>query len=354
MNLYLTEDKSSWEKLLIILPPILSSIFVLTLSFLELAPEQTNPMTWLLIVVFIDVAHVWSTLFRTYLSRSGLKKWKNPLWFVPLACYLLGVCLYAFGPRLYWIVLAYFAVFHFIRQQYGLYSLYSQRERKAYQKEQSPLMGKITIYSATLIPLLIWHFSGPQNFFWFVPDDFLYFPNKVLVNVLKVIGPAILIFYLYHNVKRSSLKNVAKSPPVWIILGTYLAWWTGIVWIGTDWSFTITNVIAHGVPYFALIGLLHFGQPRSEGEHDKLDLLWPRSFALINATALVLALAFIEEGLWDALMWRDHAQFFEGIMSFFYNSGPIEEVGIQSFLVPLLALPQATHYALDGLIWRRG
>ena len=58
-----------------------------------------------------------------------------------------------------------------------------------------------------------------------------------------------------------------------------------------------------------------------------------------------MGLAFGEEWLWDLGIWHDHPTFFgEG-----WDLGP----GTQALLVPLLALPQATHYVLDGFIWKR-
>lgn len=351
-KLYLTENKKAFEKIFIISPPILSSLIVLIAFSLDMAPKNTNPLTWLLIVVFIDVAHVWSSLFRTYLSKEGMRKWRKPLMLIPMVCYFFGVFLHAFGPKVFWMGLAYFAVFHFIRQQYGFIKLYS----KAGQSSSiNPGLEKLTIYSACLIPILIWHLSGPQKFFWFVPEDFLYFESQSLVTVLKVIGPSILFYYLFMVVRKSNVAALA-SPKVLIILGTYLAWWSGIVWVATDWAFTITNVISHGIPYFALILINHFTKDKSSDLYFFNSDQWqklPRPFIIASALLLVFSLAYIEEGLWDSFLWHDHNEYFKWFLRDLYNKGPITELGLQSFLIPLLALPQTTHYALDGLIWRR-
>ncbi|MGZ3476685.1 MAG: hypothetical protein ACXWUG_22920, partial [Polyangiales bacterium] len=55
--------------------------------------------------------------------------------------------------------------------------------------------------------------------------------------------------------------------------------------------------------------------------------------------------ALIEEGLWDRFVWHDHEHLF--------GEGELLSPRALAFLVPLLALPQAVHYALDGVIWRR-
>ena len=55
-------------------------------------------------------------------------------------------------------------------------------------------------------------------------------------------------------------------------------------------------------------------------------------------------IAFAEELVWDRAVWHDHGWLF----------GDAWDVGaLKLLLVPLLALPQLTHYVLDGFIWRR-
>ena len=59
--------------------------------------------------------------------------------------------------------------------------------------------------------------------------------------------------------------------------------------------------------------------------------------------AAVWALAYVEELLWDRGVWFERSWLFGG-----WN---LE--AWRGLLVPLLAVPQLTHYVLDGFIWRR-
>ena len=65
-----------------------------------------------------------------------------------------------------------------------------------------------------------------------------------------------------------------------------------------------------------------------------------RRFAFYGA--LLALLAWAEEWLWDRAVWGEHATLFPG--PFLDVSGVL--------VVPLLALPQLTHYILDGYLWR--
>jgi len=59
-------------------------------------------------------------------------------------------------------------------------------------------------------------------------------------------------------------------------------------------------------------------------------------------------MAYLEEGIWDHFVWRDHSELFGWL-------GGLPEVldgASMALLVPLLAVPQATHYILDAFIWK--
>jgi hypothetical protein len=71
--------------------------------------------TWIATVVFVDVAHVWATAYRVYLDPDEMRRRPALYLGLPLAAYMIGVGLYSVGSAsLFWRVLAYVAVFHFM------------------------------------------------------------------------------------------------------------------------------------------------------------------------------------------------------------------------------------------------
>jgi len=62
---------------------------------------------------------------------------------------------------------------------------------------------------------------------------------------------------------------------------------------------------------------------------------------------ILVSLAFAEEMVWDRLVWHAHPTLFGGTVDG-------EELGriAKAVVVPLLAVPQATHYILDAVLWR--
>ena len=117
--------------------------------------------TWVTAILMIDVAHVWSTSFRTYFDVEELK---SRLWLylsVPVLGYVFGVALYSEGRMVFWTVLAYVAVFHFVRQQYGWVALY--RRKNGETSRFTFWIDTVAVYAATIYPLIFWMSSSPQQ-----------------------------------------------------------------------------------------------------------------------------------------------------------------------------------------------
>ena len=86
---------------------------------------------WVVLVLLIDVGHVWATLFRTYFDPEARAHNRDLLLFFPLLCFAGALGLALISEALFWRVLAYIALYHFIKQQYGITALYNVRVSSA-------------------------------------------------------------------------------------------------------------------------------------------------------------------------------------------------------------------------------
>jgi hypothetical protein len=336
--------------------PVIDGVFILSPPFIALLlvicfPAQFQASSaipvyyWLFLVVFIDVAHVYSTLYRTYFTLGAYKK-NTFLIVVPIACYIVGVLLHSYDGMLFWRILAYLAVFHFIRQQYGFMRLYSRQEGSNYWYR---LIDKLAIYTATIYPLFYWHFEGNRNFSWFVDNDILSYHSPVLLSI----GLGCYLFIITAYVIKESIyvlkTKYFNRPRNLLIAGTFLSWYFGIVYFNGDLAFTTLNVISHGIPYMALIWI--FEKKKQGKTTGKGSLIIKYTFSKYGGVVffvfLLAFLAYVEEGLWDGMIWKEHGSVF----SLFSGLPKIGNEQILSLLIPLLALPQSTHYVLDGFIW---
>ena len=292
--------------------------------------------SWVPAVLLVDVAHVYATLFRVYLDGEELRRrlWLYAL--VPALTYALGVALYSEGEMLFWRVLAYLAVFHFVRQQYGWLALY--RARRGERDRFGWWVDACAIYLATLYPLVHWHANQPRRFAWFLQNDFAALP-LFFERALRPVYFAALALYAARSLRAWLVRGEGNPGKDIVVATTAVCWYVGIVAFNSDYAFTVTNVIIHGVPYMALVYWYARARRDRMGRAYRLLARGPVAFLLT-----LWLLAYAEELLWDRGVWHERAWLF----------GAAWDVSaLKTWLVPALALPQAAHYVLDGFIWRR-
>ena len=331
------------EILFILLPPFASLAFIACCPSLFRNNDEIPEAGWVILILLIDVAHVYSTLYRTYFDRRSFHQYRRPLIVIPLTGFMIGILLYAQSPLLFWRMLAYLAVFHFIRQQYGFLRIYSRQEKITIRARW---IDTFTIYYATLYPLIYWHLSEPRNFNWFVDNDFILFRDDLLFFLARLLYWMMLLVWLVRETVSFYRNRYLNIPRIGIITGTILSWYFGIVWFNGDMAFTLLNVVSHGIPYMALIWIHGEKQHRTGSGFLKKVF---SGYGVLLFLGIIFLLAYLEEGLWDMTVWKEHVNLFA---AFHLTSSHPGRIGL-IFLVPLLALPQITHYIIDGFIWRQ-
>jgi len=297
---------------------------------------ELPPWGWLVFVVGFDVAHVWASLYRTYGVPGEVRRRPRLYLGTPLGCLAVLLVLQGLGSAWFWTAMAYAALHHFIKQQAGFTALY---RRRAGLGLRGARLERWAIYALCGWPVLWWHAHLPQPFTWFVEGDFLVgLPTWVLWPT----GVAALCVLAAHALQRLRERRWTPGRDLWLLM-TGLVWGGGIVVAGGDAAFTVTNVVHHGLAYFALVAWSAHGSWATAGEGPAWPGWFRPSGVLLFLTPL-LALALLEEGLWDALVWQEHVWLF-GVW-------PEPPDWLAWVAVPVLALPQVTHYVLDGFIWR--
>lgn len=292
--------------------------------------------SWVPAVLLVDVAHVYATAFRVYFDGEELRRraWLYAL--APILALGVGVALYSESEALFWRTLAYLAVFHFVRQQYGWVALY--RARMGERGRTGWWIDASAIYLATIYPLVYWHAHLPRKFWWFLAGDFAALP-VVAERIVAPVYYLALAVYAARSLYLWLVRRAGNPGKDIVVFTTAACWYAGIVLFNSDYAFTVTNVIIHGVPYMALVYFYARSRRESWGRPTRL---LARNVFLFVMTLWVLAYA--EELLWDRGIWHERAWLF---------GAGWDVDALKVFLVPLLALPQATHYVLDGFVWRR-
>jgi hypothetical protein len=291
---------------------------------------------WVPAVLLVDVAHVYATAFRVYFDVEELKRRAWLYVSAPALALFVGWALYSESEALFWRALAYLAVFHFVRQQYGWVALY--RARAGERGRAGWWVDAAAVYMATLYPLAYWHSNLPRNFWWFLPGDFAQLPAWVERAAWPVYVLA-LGAYAARSAHAWLVRGEGNPGKDIVVVTTAVCWYAGIVAYNSDYAFTVTNVVIHGVPYMALVWWYARRRAPAAGTTYRRLVRWPIVFL-----ATLWLLAYAEELVWDRGLWHERGWLFGAAW---------DAEALKAWLVPLLALPQITHYVLDGFIWRR-
>src|SRR5262249_19605234 len=157
----------------------------------------------------------------------------------------IGIALYSEGQLVFWRALAYLAVFHFVRQQYGWVALY--RSKGGETGKSGRWIEPVAIYAQTLYPLIYWPASLPRKLWWFLARDFAPVPT-VIGSVAEPFYWGALAVYAARSLYRLIVRRQYNPGKDIVVATTALCWYLGIVHFNSDYAFTVTNVVIHGVP----------------------------------------------------------------------------------------------------------
>jgi hypothetical protein len=346
---------------------VLSLVLLAVGHWTGILHSRSPEWTWLSTVLLIDVAHVYATCWRVYFDREEFRRRQSLYVLAPIIIFVVGWALHSESVTWFWRILAYMAVFHFVRQQYGWVALY--RARAGENGSWNRWLDTLAIYAATLYPLVWWHVHLPRKFEWMVSEDFSAGFAQLPISIGSICAVAywlILSAYFANSLYRGFAQQVWNPGKDIVVLTTAICWYVGIITFNSDYAFTVTNVIIHGVPYFVLVYWYryHWSVSRDQSLNDSiewndefdadpvhtpqtnqsLNKIQPavRRFVIFMGTLWLLA--YVEELLWHRGVWSSRDWLFgQGLGS----------IDLSSWLVPLLAVPQLTHYVLDGFIWKR-
>jgi hypothetical protein len=314
---------------------------IVALALVSLLPFREAPeWSWIAGVLLVDVAHVWSTAFVVYLDPAEWRRRPALYAGVPIAAFAAGIALYAWGEAPFWRTIAYLAVFHFVRQQYGWVMMY--RARNGEHDRLGRWLDGATIYIATLYPLAWWHAHLPRSFAWMKDGDFISGAPSWIATATCVAWIALLAIYV---VRAFALRNTNWGKHL-VVATTVACWYVGIVATDSDYGFTVTNVFVHGIPYMVLVFVYARSAAREAESRDgaAARMLAGKLRGVVVFLATLWLIAYVEEMIWDRAIWHDRAWLF---------GGGLDVGGAAMIIAPLLAVPQLTHYVLDGLLWRR-
>ncbi len=322
------------------------ALALVTLPWIGNNTDDVPLWLFILLVVAFDVAHVWATLYLSYLDRNLMRRRRALfLWPIPVS-FSIAFFVHHYSSGLYWTLLAYIAIIHFVTQQWGIVALY-----KRTSKDHRPLdyyLDKLTIWTGALGPLLLWHATPGRELDWFdAGEQFIVrLPPEISPFVYVTMAVTALAYVARQVVRFHEERVHTLGKNLWIF-ASWTSWSVGIS--DADHPLISAAVInlLHGIPFLVLVW--NRCNQRWEGKQGKESpfLAWiSQRRTIVLFYGFVLGIALIEELLWDGLVWRVY------LGDIFILPSAFAAATAQSIVVALLSVPQIVHYFLDGFIWK--
>lgn len=321
---------------------VLAAPLLLAFAALAFVPADFGRPLWayVLFIVSFDVAHVWSTGHLTYFRRDRFAARPVFLTAVVPITFLCAFAAHRWSPVAFWSAVAYVAIGHFIKQQWGFVALYAAKAGEA--RGWNRRLDALALWVGALGPLALWHADPDDAFQWFdAGEDFaLRLPEAVSGPVL--VGMAVVAAaWVAKELVLARERHPSAGKIAWMV-GSWVSWWFGLRVAPNFLVATAFINLVHGIPYTALVW---WRARRTVGARRG-----PRAPALRFAFvfyAPLLGLALLEEGLWERYVWQAYADVFS------FSAAALEATWL-SVAVAFLSLPQLVHYVLDGVLWRAG
>lgn len=316
------------------------------LALLLPRPDGLPLWGFLLLVVAFDVAHVWATLYVSYLDREAFAR-RRLLFLLPVPLALaVSYRLHAHSPVLFWTLLAYVAIHHFASQQWGFIALYRLRAG-----ERDPVdrhLDKWTLWVGALGPVLWLHASPERRFEWFGHgEEVLVALDPALKGDIAAVMAAFAAVWLARQAWHLRRGALNEGKALWMV-AAWLSWSLGIALADHPLVSLAAINLLHGVPFLGLVWhrCNRRWEGRAEGAPSPLLARLSQRRAVWAFYGLILALALLEEGLWDGAVWGVYLHDLAGV------APPRLGDGARSLLVAALATPQIVHYVLDAWLWK--
>lgn len=318
-------------------------------------PNDTVPLHWWIpLGTCVDVAHVYGTLHRTILDSEATAQNRNLYLFAGPGLFVITLLLNLLvGTKWGWTCLAYFAMYHFAKQPFGILCLYKARFGE--RGKENHQWDYWTCMAGATIPILLMHVKTPgvnKRLRWFYTgEDFLFLLPEVvrfpLLLMYVVVPTSWIARLLLHKFRDGMPLNAGK---IFIMGAQYLTWFMGT---GEHHLTSLAfHNLFHGVSSMLLVYVAVHRRLITWRKERPSTMRWSDKLneALVSSpwiyVSFTVALAMFEGVAWELFIDQ------EFLPQDFYKSLPDLTQTQEAIFTSLFMMPQLSHYFLDGFIWK--
>lgn len=316
---------------------------LLTLVLFELIQSNylITAILSFLVFNFVDVGHVYSTVWRTIFDKVEYNRSKRYL-YTPIILVVITFSWIYFKIPYFWSFVGYFTLYHNLRQGFGITKWYEKKNENFHK------FTSYIFYGLTYLPLIMFHFRN-KNFgvLYYADQDIFLYTNHHPFN-LNLLGLSVefpnvfmlffsllyLLIFLYWIIKESMVYNKLKKfeyNRIFFMLYFFFIYFYSFLLSKNILEMTAALVMSHGIPYFFM---MHYSLLKTRKE----------KFSKIKSFVSLFIIAFIG-GMINFLgeeFIKDGFNYMKTI-----NLNMLEYVLVLFYVVPVLC-----HFIWDAYIWR--
>ena len=331
------------------------TVFLIPLGLAFLSPlslligiEETIPFwAFILFIVAFDVAHVWATMYRTYFDPEEFNR-RKMLYLLPIPVFMyISLRLHYYSPQLFWTILAYVAIYHFIRQNYGFLIFYKLRRNETSAFDF--YLDKWTLYAGAFGPVLWWHATPKRQFDWFnAGESFIFKLDPKFAADITAIYILFLSLYAGRQIYLYVTNKYFNAGKNLIMTAHFITWFVGIALTNNPLISAAFLNLFHGIPFIYFIWYYcnqKWYNPEKPSRRYFIERVSKKG-RWFSFFLFIFMLAMIEEFFWDLKVWQTYIP-----DTFNVNLQEPDTLEL-SIWIAFLSLSQIMHYFLDGWIWK--
>lgn len=287
-------------------------------------------MTFIMLVrLFIDLPHVYSTFAYVYSSKTHWERHRFFLIFIPVFIFATSFILQSYYPILITLIIGNWSCWHFIKQQCAWFHIASSKgsPRDAWTMR----IDKAAILAATLGFVAIGQSRG-ESFGWITPGDLVEFPTYLHLPFITITALIIGAYFICHAVRYYKNRSLNISA-MHLFIVTMITWGASELWFLIPFDTypfgRLLRIAGHGFAYFVLS--YYYTSMKYKSEDYVFPKINYKSLAVLGYLLLIV-LAFCS------------IQFEQGFIS---NREVFKY--IQSFYLSFVL----GHFCIDMFIWNR-
>ncbi len=295
-------------------------LVALLIYFLRFSDDSTGllVLAWISMGL-LDSGHVYTTIWRTYLNPKELLRKKNYYIRMPLIIFSLFFLWIYFKVPFLGAFIAYFTIYHNLRQFYGMSKWY-QKINQSFDKISDKFL-----YLLSFVSLAAAHFRSDLEWTKYYPGagGFIY-PSHFYEHLMRMVFFVLFgcwVLYEYYKAYRNKKFEVPRILSVVYPVALYAYCF---MYAKNLQGVLFPLIVSHGLSYFILIGV----------SVKKTKVLKTQIGVILGIFLMAAVLGSLEF-------------FFEEYTSFLYSGSML---GIS--LSALALTPLFCHYIYDAFLWR--